>query len=216
MSVLKTGAAVVAVLLLGLAAYESLRVFQARGQTPTLIAAIPADPEISRLSPERIDMLLRVEDPTFWSNDGTDYSSPGAGNTTLTQGLAKNLYFPGGFRPGFEKLELVLIAKFALTPAAAKRRILDAYLATVYLGNDGKGEIIGFPDGARRWYGKPLSQLSTDEYLTLVAMLYAPGAMNPAKHPDANWERVRRIKRLLGHGCAPSGLEDVELKGCAV
>ena len=212
---LKVSLSVLGLLLMALAGYETFRVFQARGQTPALIAAIPIDPDIIHLPADRVAMLLAVEDPTFWSNDGTDFSSPGAGNTTLTQGLAKLLYFPNGFRPGFDKIELVLIAKFALTPIAGKQAILRAMLASANLGRDKNGPIAGFSEGARRWFGKPLSGLSSDEYLSLVAMLYAPAAMNPVRHPAENAERVRRIKRLLAHRCAPAGLEDVELKGCA-
>jgi membrane peptidoglycan carboxypeptidase len=208
---------IVGISILALAGYETARIFQARAQTPHLIAAINqrADPEIARLPPERIAMLLAVEDPTFWTNDGTDFFSLGAGKTTLTQSLGKGLYFPNGFHPGFPKIELILIAKFATTPLAAKRDILRAAMATYYFSHDEKGDVVGFAEAARRYFGRPLSALSDDQYLALVAMLRAPNATDPKRHPAANAERVSRIRRLLAHACVPLGAGDDELKGCA-
>ncbi|MFZ1992354.1 MAG: transglycosylase domain-containing protein, partial [Alphaproteobacteria bacterium] len=154
-------------------------------------------------------------DPTFWNNDGIDLATPGAGQTTLTQGLAKRLYFHP-FKPGFEKLELMLIAKFALTPLASKPDILHAALAVAYLGTDEQADIIGFAQGARHYYGRELSQLTDDEFLSLVAMLMAPNALDPKHHAAANAERVARIKRLLAGACVPKSWRDVALEGCAL
>lgn len=205
-----------AALTTGFFGYESLRVFQARAETATRLQAIlsKSDPQITKLSPARIDMLVRVEDPTFWTNDGTDFFTPGAGATTLTQGLGKNIYFEH-FSPGFKKIELVLMSKFALSRQASKRDILIAVLNSAYWGTDSKGEIVGLAEAARRYYGQELNALSDDQYLSLIAMLPAPGTFNPAKHPQANAERVARIKRYLAGQCAPSGWGDNELDGCA-
>ena len=116
--------AVFAILLLGLSAYETFRALRARDETTGLISGVlaKADPQIMHVPADRIAMLLAVEDPTFWTNDGTDFFSRGAGTTTLTQSLAKGLYFPSGFHPGFEKIELILIAKFALIRRRALQR----------------------------------------------------------------------------------------------
>ena len=42
----------------------------------------------------------------------------------------------------------------------------------------------------------------------------APSQYQPLLHPQANAERVARIKRLLAKACAPKGLNDVALEGC--
>jgi membrane carboxypeptidase/penicillin-binding protein len=201
-----------------LAVYESWRVAVARVNTPALItdALKHADPQVFRISKTRIDMLLAVEDPTFWTNDGTDFTSHGAGATTLTQGLGKQIYFPDGFAPGFRKLELILDAKYALTKLASKEDILHAFLARAWMGRDARGSTVyGFADAARRFHGKELPALSDDEFLSLVALLYAPAEMNPLRQPAANAERVARIKKLLTKRCTPSGVTDVTLEGCA-
>ena len=46
-----------------------------------------ADPDVRALPAERVRQYLAVEDPTFWTNDGIDLKTPGAGQTTTTQGL---------------------------------------------------------------------------------------------------------------------------------
>jgi len=197
--------------------YEAWRVLDARTRTPALIADAlkDTDPEIARLTPERIAILLAVEDPTFWTNDGTDFASPGAGATTISQGLGKLIYFDD-FEPGLKKIELMLMTKYAMTPLVSKRDILNAFLNRAWMSRDQAGPIYGFAEAARRYHGKPLSLLSDDEYLSLVAMLHSPAAMNPLRHPKENAQRVARIKRLLAHRCTPDGNTDVSLKGCAV
>lgn len=195
--------------------YLTVRVVEARQATPEMIEAILAenDPQISQIPRERIDMLLKVEDPTFWTNNGWDLNTPGQGLTTLSQGLAKRLYF-NPFKPGLRKIELMVIARFALNAKASKEDILSAFLGVAYLGTDEGQSIIGFADGARHWYGKELSDLSTDEFLGLVAMLVGPNALDPRRHADANLERVERIKKLIDNACEPLGLRDVYYEGC--
>ncbi len=163
-------------------------------------------------------MLIRVEDATFWENDGIDLGSLGAGMTTISQGLGKHIFFQR-FSPGFAKLgkiELMVLTRFALIPTVVKRDILHAALATAYLGNDGNGPVIGFAAGARRWYGKELEELSDREFLGLVAMLPAPKDLDPKRHPSENAERVSRIERLLSGACQPRAVTDVYLDGCAL
>jgi membrane carboxypeptidase/penicillin-binding protein len=213
-------AAIVLALIVALAAvagYETWRVMDAREKTPALMAEAlhNLDPQIARLGRARTEMLLKVEDPTFWTNDGIDLKTPGAGLTTLTQGLAKQLYFHP-FKPGLQKIELMLFARFALTERASKQDILHAALARAYLGHDNQGPVTGFADAARHYYGRELSAITDDQYLSLVAMLIAPDKLDPLRYPSQNAERVARIKRLLDGQCAPIDLKDVTLERCAV
>lgn len=173
-----------------------------------------ASPDELALPPRRAAMLLRVEDPTFWTNKGIDLSSPGAGMTTLSQGLGKRIFFDD-FEPGFAKGELMALTRFALYPKAGKERTLQAVIASAYFGTHRGVAINGFGDGARTWFGKPLSRLSDQEFLELVAMLVSPDRLKPGRDDVARKERVSRIERLLAGRCQPAGLRDVMLKGCA-
>lgn len=202
------------VILACVAAYQGWQIIEARDDTPALITGVLRRAEaLQTAKPEHLDILLLVEDPTFWTNDGTDFSTAGQGLTTLTQALAKRLYFER-FTPGFRKLELILISKFVLTDLVSKQDILRAFMATAYLGRDNRGAIIGFLEGAQRWNSKDLIDLTDEEFTELVAMLIAPDALNPTRNPEGLNARTDRIARLIAGDCVPEGLLDVYLEGC--
>lgn len=203
-------------LLIAAVCYEAWRVFEARAATPDLLMRIErlSDPSANQLSPRQTDILIIVEDPTFWTNNGLDFKTPGQGLTTLTQALAKQLYFDR-FTPGLKKLELILISRFALSTLATKHEILQAFLAVAYLGQDDAGPVVGFSQATQRWYGKALSELTEEEFAGLVAMLIAPNTLDPKEHPQENRQRVDRIKQLIAMECAPTGLLDVALVECS-
>ena len=72
----------------------------------------------------------------------------------------------------------------------------------------------GFPEAAQAFFGKPLSELSEDEYIALVATLVSPAKFNPDHRTQAFDERIARIKRLVAGQCAPRDHGDVMLEGC--
>ena len=181
------------------------------GRVDAIIAA--ADPQERALPADRIKILLTIEDPTFLTNKGIDFESPGAGMTTLSQSLGKRIFFER-FRPGFPKGELIVLTRFALYPEVDKGRTLTAFIATANFGGKAGRPVNGFAAGARAWLGKPLSTLNDRDYLSLIAMLPAPSTYNPLRHPAANADRVARIERLLARRCRPDGLRDVSLNGC--
>lgn len=209
----KAGALLLAALLLFLA-YEGAAVWQAWRQTPGVVQrARTGELALSDLSPERRAWLVQVEDPAFWSHDGTDWTTPGQGNTNLTQSLVKRFYFER-FRPGFAKIEQVLIARFVLDRALSKPEQLRAYLNHAYLGEGRSGPIIGYAAAARAFFGKEFAALSDGEFLAILATSIAPKEFDPRRRPQANAERVRRIRRLVSGQCAASGRGDVRYKDC--
>lgn len=206
-------------LLLGLPlillAYETVAVFQARARTPEALERVRSrEVRLAAIPPRRIRMLLAVEDPGFFDHRGIDFSTPGQGMTTMTQSLAKFLYFDR-FTPGFAKLELMLVARFALEPAASKQEQLEIFLNHASFGRYRGREVRGFADAARTFYGRELAALDDREYLSLVAMLIGPYQLDPIRHGEANAERTNRIVALLAGRCRPSGLRDVYYEDCA-
>ena len=204
-----------ALLLVGLVAYESYAVWRAKQRTPeVLAAAATGELKLSDVPPRRLAMLLKVEDPNFYGHKGVDFSTPGAGMTSITQGLVKRFYFDR-FRPGFAKVEQSLIARFVFDPALPKQGQLQAYLNFTYFGSSKGRPVIGYADAARTYHGKELDQLSDRQFLSLVAMTMAPNRLDPVRHPQASAERVRRIEAMLAGKCKPTGLRDVAYKACA-
>jgi membrane peptidoglycan carboxypeptidase len=162
------------------------------------------------------EALLVVEDPNFYQHNGIDLSTPGAGYTTITQGLVKIYFFPDGFSPGFlkhRKLKQSLIA-LAFNKRVDKNTQLDIFINQVYLGHINSKEVIGFQAGAKVYFEKEFKDLSFDEYLSLVAMIIAPNEFNINKQKGKNQERVEKIKRLLKGDCKPTGLTDVYYENC--
>lgn len=209
-------ALVLLVLVTVYAVYLGGRIFAERRTVSARVDAIiaTADPADVTLSPRQADLLLRVEDPTFATNKGLDFSTPGAGMTTLSQSLGKRIFFEN-FTPGLPKGELITLTRFALYPKVDKARTLRAFLATAYFGRRDGQAVIGIGPAARTWFGKSLATISERDYLSLVAMLLAPNDLDPVGHAAANANRVARIDRLLAGRCRPDGLRDVALKGCA-
>ncbi|MGH7566771.1 MAG: transglycosylase domain-containing protein [Gemmatimonadota bacterium] len=174
--------------------------------------AEPLDP--SELPPGRIEDLLVVEDPAFRSHHGIDVCTPGAGWTTITQGLAKDLYFEE-FRPGpIAKLQQSLAA-IVLDARTSKDRQLRLFLGRAYLGETATGAVNGFAPAARVWFRKDIHRLDRREFLSLVAMVIGPNEYGIADHPQRNAERVARIERLLAGECRPTGWRDVTYGACA-
>lgn len=198
-----------------LLAYESFAVLRARARTAELLKQVRSrEIPLPALPERRIRMLLAVEDPAFHRHRGIDFATPGQGMTTLTQSLAKFLYFER-FTPGIAKLELMLVARFALDPAVSKDEQLEIFVNHARFGSRGGRPIVGFADAARTFYGRELDQLTDREYLTLVAMLIAPARLDPARHARVNAERTDRIEALLAGRCRPQGLRDVYYRDCA-
>lgn len=176
-------------------------------------ARYPVEVTMEQLTPEEMRALLTVEDPNFFSHRGIDVSTPGAGWTTISQALAKELYFDA-FRPGWRKVPQTLFA-IGLNRRIDKRTQLTLFLNSVYLGVDASGnEVHGLGAGARAYFGRKLRLLDRDEYLALVATIVAPDRLDPRRHKEANAERVRRIQRLLDGACFPNGFRDVFYEGC--
>lgn len=166
------------------------------------------------LPPSRIADLLAVEDPGFFAHPGIDVSTPGAGWTTITQGLAKDLYFDA-FHPGpLAKIEQSLAA-LVLDARVSKERQLALFLGSAYLGETDEGAVNGFATAARAWLGKDVRELERREFLSLVAMAIGPNAYGVASRPAQNAERVARIERLLAGKCRPAGWRDVTYERCA-
>lgn len=217
MRIIKRIIAIIGALVVGLCAYEYYRLANAQSITDDLFATYAAQDfkglKWRDLSEWQQSAIIKVEDPNFFSHNGTDFSTKGAGLTTITQAIVKKLYFKH-FTPGFQKIEQSLIARYAVTPVVSKEVQLNVFLNVSYFGDENGREVKGFADAARAYFGKLVSELSQDEFLGLVAMLIAPNDLKPRANNPKSTVRVARIKKLIAGQCEPSGLMDVQLEAC--
>ncbi len=205
----------VCLLMAGTVAYYWNDVREARLNTPKLtrdaFEKFGRSLAISDLSQERMDMLLRIEDPTFWINQGVDLETPGAGMTTIAQGLVKLLYFPDGFAPGIRKIRQTLIAQYAFDALVPKDEQLVLYLNATYFGSTGGKPVHGLESASQTYFGKSYGDLADDEFIALIGMTISPGNLKPGTPASA--ARVDAIRRYLSGEIAPKSVLDVEYSG---
>lgn len=163
------------------------------------------------LPTQRLRWLLAVEDPTFFEHHGVDLSTPGAGMTTITQGLVKLLYFPNGFHKGIAKFRQTLIAQYAFDALVPKEEQLELLLNIAYLGHSNGVAVNGFSSAANVYFHKDAFSLSDDEFKSLVAMLAAPDRF--VSGSPALAERLTRIDAYLSGAYHPVSVLDTEYDG---
>lgn len=157
-------------------------------------------------------ILLAVEDPNFSTHSGVDFSTPGAGLTTITQSAAKRLAFEE-FRPGIGKIRQTGYA-LGLESRLSKEQILALWLETLEMGDGPNGWMVGFHAASSAIYGRPPAELTEAEFIRLAAVLIAPASYDLVRSDARLDERAARIQRLVAGACAPSGFSDVWLEGC--
>lgn len=181
------------------------------------------------LSVEQIDILLQVEDPTFYTHIGVDISR-GQGLTTITSSLAPHVFLDGpdlsGLKGGFQRFyrKVYLCCKridlgrdvmaMVLNANLSKEEQLGLFIRIVYMGRNEGDQILGLSLASREYFDTDLAALSRDQFIALVAMLRAPNRYHPTRRTENHQQRVRRIQLLLGGECRPSGILDTDYLGC--
>lgn len=199
----------------GLVGYYVNEVRVARDDTPRIVAEAWQHYgkylTLHDLSDQRLRWLLAVEDPAFFDHRGVDLDTPGAGMTTISQGLVKLLYFPNGFHKGLAKFRQTLIAQYAFDAVVPKDEQIELLLNIAYMGDLNGSAIHGFSGAARVYFHKDFSSLSDEEFKSLVAMLPAPNRFIPGSPAFA--ERMKRIEAYLSGAYHPMCVLDVEYDG---
>jgi len=184
----------------------------------------------SLLTIEQEKILLKIEDPTFYEHAGLDISE-GQGLTTITSSVARNVFLFGenlsGAAGSFQSLYRGVfkcckridlgrdIMALVLNQNLSKEQQLQLFVSSSYMGGYKGRQIKGFPAAASSYFKKSLSDITEDEFITLVAMLKAPNYFHPTKGAKQLKTRVSSIKKILAGTCKPRGWLDTEYKYCA-
>jgi monofunctional glycosyltransferase len=161
---------------------------------------------LSAVSRHLIHAVLASEDQRFFGHEGVDWDAIQKsiekdvqkrrfvrGGSTITQQLAKNLYF-GTQKTLVRKLREAFVARW-LEQDLSKTRILALYLNVIEWG-DG---VYGVEAASRRWYGKPASAITPEEAAGLTAMIPNPRAINPQANAPRHARATRRVLWLMAH-----------------
>jgi len=153
---------------------------------------------------EMINMLLLVEDQSFFQHPGVDvkeisrvFSSyllenkPLRGASTISQQLVKNTLLSREQTLARKMKEVMMTLLMELK--YDKNFILERYMNTVYLAQDGALAIHGFAAAGEHYFDRSLGQLNLDDMATLVALLKGPSYYHPVRYP----ERLAKRKNLI-------------------
>jgi len=164
--------------------------------------------QLDQIPPALIETLLAVEDRRFFSHYGVDPFAIGRalwinvtrgavvqGGSTLTQQLAKNLFYSPQRTMGRKFRELV--AAIALEFKYRKEEILESYVNEIYLGQAGLVSIYGVSEAAHRYFGKTPGKLSIEEIALIVGLIKGPNTYSPVKNVESATKRRNVVLRRL-------------------
>lgn len=151
-----------------------------------------------------INMLLLVEDQSFFNHHGVDFKEIARvlygylfedkalrGASTISQQLIKNSLLTRE-KTISRKLEEAIMA-ILLELSYEKNLILERYMNTVYLAQKGDEAFHGFASGSLFYFDKNVEDLSLEEMATLVALLKGPSFYNPDSFPERLKKRVNMV-----------------------
>lgn len=158
-----------------------------------LIKQIKSDSDyikLDEISNDYITLLLESEDKRFYYHPGFDpiaiaramYNNVkqgyfAQGGSTITQQLAKNLYF--SFEKKMERKVAELFVALELERLLTKDEILELYCNVAYYGEG----CYGITEASRHYYGVSPSTLTKEQASSLVLTLKCPNRYNPNAYP---------------------------------
>lgn len=155
------------------------------------------------------DAFIAIEDERFYTHSGIDFVGIGRalitnvkalkleqGGSTITQQLAKNVFFSR--RRSVLRKFLEIFAALSIERRLTKDRILERYLNEIYFGQEGSVAIHGVAEAASYFFGKTAHDLSLSESALLAGMIQAPSYYNPRKHQQrAKTRRDVVLKKMF-------------------
>ena len=155
---------------------------------------------MERIPDNLLNALLATEDRRFYNHWGVDVirlmkaivvdistMSKKQGASTITQQLARNLYFT--HKQTIARKLKELITAIQIERHYSKREILEMYLTQTYFG----GGAYGVQAASQKFFGKNVEELELEECALLVAVLKAPTRYSPIYKP----ERAEKRRNLV-------------------
>ena len=167
------------------------------------VAQVRAQPDftpLDELPALYLDAVVAVEDHRFYTHGGIDYIAvcravwndlqAGAfieGGSTITQQLAKNLYFTQEKQLTRKVAELFMA--WELEARYTKDEILELYVNAIYFGSG----YWNIGQACRGYFGKAPAGMTPYESTLLAGVPNAPTAYNPAQHAELAARRQRCV-----------------------
>lgn len=151
-----------------------------------------------------LNAVISVEDARFYKHGGIDLISTGRavltnlkeqelaeGGSSITQQLAKNMYFTQEKK--FVRKVAELFVAFDLEKEYTKDEILELYLNTIYFGN---GYYCVY-DAAEGYFGKEPSQMTDYESTLLAGIPNAPSVYALTNRPELAAQRQETVLECM-------------------
>ena len=171
------------------------------------IASLEKDENYSyfdELPKDYVNAVVAIEDHRFYDHSGIDIISIGRaivrnitnldyveGGSTITQQVAKNLYFTQE-KKLIRKIAEVFLA-FDLEKNYNKDKILELYVNTNYFGSG----YYGVKEAARGYFDKSLDELTLEECALLAGIPNAPSVYSLDANPDLANERAQYVLNAM-------------------
>lgn len=161
------------------------------------------------LPKDLINATVAVEDHRFWDHGAIDpigiaraitsnikAKNAVEGGSTITQQVAKNLYFMEE-TDGFSRKSAELIMSYHLEKNYSKEEIFELYVNTIYYGNG----YYGIYDAAMGYFNKEPKDLNISECTLLAGVPNAPSVYAPTANMDLCISRQKKvIQDMVKHG----------------
>lgn len=164
---------------------------------------------VGEVPPLLVKTLLAVEDKHFYSHYGIDpwgiaramvanvrAGATVQGGSTLTQQLVRNLFLDRRQRytRKLNEMGIALLIEWRYS----KKRILEAYLNEVYLGQQGGQAVHGVAAAAEFYFGREHNALAPNEVAMLVGLVQGPSLFDPRREPALAIKRRNLVLREMG------------------
>lgn len=163
---------------------------------------------LSMVSSDFINAVVATEDHRFFQHHGINklrtikalfitLFKPGEiqGASTITQQLAKNLFF--SFEQSFLRKFKELLIALQIESTCTKREILNVYINQIYFGAGAQG----VEKAAQIFFGKSAADLAVGEASLLAGLPKSPTRYNPYNHYDRALNRRNTVlQRMVAVG----------------
>lgn len=161
--------------------------------------------EYSEISENLINATIAVEDHRFNEHGAIDFISIGRaltanikakdaveGGSTITQQVAKNLYFMTE-KDSLSRKSAEFILSYHLEKNYSKEEIFELYVNTIYYGNG----YYGIKEASNGYLNKEPKDLTLDEATMLAGIPNAPSVYAPTANMDLCKKRQAKVIRSM-------------------
>ena len=160
--------------------------------------------KFSELPQMYVNAVISVEDKRFYKHNGIDILAIGRaaindikamsyveGGSTITQQLAKNMYFTQEKK--MQRKIAEMFTAFKIEANYSKEDIFELYVNTIYFG-DGCYTV---KEASKGYFNKELDELTDGECILLAGIPNAPSVYAPTKNPDLAKQRQRQVMEKM-------------------